>query len=46
MANLQRAATAGNPKAIALLDTLTNLRRVGTAGAGHVGSVVNSQGAP
>jgi hypothetical protein len=46
MANLQRAAAAGNPKAIALLDTLTNLRRVGTAGAGHVGGVVNSQGAP
>lgn len=46
LATLQRAAEAGNPKARALLDTLTNLRKVGTAGAGHVGSVVNSQGAP
>jgi hypothetical protein len=46
LATLQRAAEAGNPKARALLDTLTNLRRIGTAGAGHVGSVVNSQGVP
>jgi hypothetical protein len=46
MANLERAVAAGNPKARALMDTLTNLRKVGTAGAGHVGNVTNSTGAP
>lgn len=46
LASLQRAAQAGNPKARALIDTLTNLRRVGTAGAGHVGQVTSSEGAP
>lgn len=46
LASLQRAVEAGNPKARALMDTLTNLRKVGTAGGGHVGQVVSSQGAP
>lgn len=46
LATLQRAAEAGNPRARALLDTLSNLRKVGTASGAQLGGVVNTQGVP
>lgn len=43
LANVQRAAAAGNPNALRLLRSLQVAQKVGTAGAGAVGSVVSHQ---
>lgn len=42
LANLQRAAQAGNPRALRVLASLRTAQQIGTAGAGQAGAVVGS----